>query len=141
MSKLVAAALAALLIAVQGGMVPSALGQDAARSWPQRNVRVILPFGAGSSTDIISRILGEQVPTKWGKPVVVENRPGGDGILSITTFISSADDHVFFFGPTSVYLVHPYTHDKLPYDATRDMAPIVRLSKTVLIQAAPASLS
>ena len=71
----------------------------------------------------------------------MENRPGGDGILSITTFISSADDHVFFFGPTSVYLVHPYTHDKLPYDATRDMAPIVRLSKTVLIQAAPASLS
>lgn len=140
MTRLVQAALAVLLALVHGGMTRTAHAQDAARSWPQRNVRFILPFGAGSSTDIIARILGEQLQTKWGRAVVVENRPGGDGILSITTFISAADDHVFFFGPTSVYLVHPYTQAKLPYDATRDMAPIVRLSKTVLVQAAPASL-
>ena len=141
MRAVIQVVLAAVLMAVQGGLVPGARAQDGVQSWPQRNVRFILPFGAGSSTDIISRILGEQLQTKWGRPVVVENRPGGDGILSITTFISAADDHVFFFGPSSVYLVHPYTQAKLPYDATRDLAPIVRLSKTVLVQAAPASLA
>jgi tripartite-type tricarboxylate transporter receptor subunit TctC len=139
MHKLAGATLVSLLIAVQGAFGPGARAQGA--DWPQRPVRFILPFGAGSSTDIVSRILAEQLQTIWGKPVVVENRPGGDAILSITTFTSSADDHVFFFGPTSVYLVHPYAHAQLPYDATRDMAPIARLSKTVLIQAAPASLS
>jgi len=141
MHKLFGAALAALLIALQGGIAPTARAQDASKSWPQRSVRFILPFGAGSSTDITARIIGERLQAKWGKPVVVENRPGGDGILSITSFTSSADDHVFFYGPTSVYLVHPYTHAKLPYDAARDLAPIVRLSKTVLVQAAPAVLS
>jgi tripartite-type tricarboxylate transporter receptor subunit TctC len=141
MHKLLGAALAALLVAMQGGITPIAHAQDASKRWPQRSVRFILPFGAGSSTDIIARILGERLQTKWDKPVVVENRPGGDGILSITSFTSSADDHVFFFAPTSVYLVHPYTHATLPYDAARDLAPIVRLSKTVLVQAAPASLS
>ncbi len=141
MRRLLGAVFAALLVAMQGGFASLAQAQGATKSWPQRAVRFILPFGAGSSTDIIARILGDRLQAKWGKPVVVENRPGGDGILSITSFISSADDHVFFFGPTSVYLVHPYTHDKLPYDATRDMGPIVRLSKTVLVQAVPASLS
>jgi tripartite-type tricarboxylate transporter receptor subunit TctC len=141
MDLLLRGALAALLVGILGADVSTARAQDAAKSWPQRNVRFILPFGAGSSTDIISRILGERLQATWGKPVVVENRPGGDGILSITSFSSSADDHVFFFGPTSVYLVHPYVHAKLPYDATRDMAPIVRLSKTVLVLAIPTALS
>jgi tripartite-type tricarboxylate transporter receptor subunit TctC len=115
------AAFSTVLIATQGGMASNVLAQAATTNWPERNVRFILPFGAGSSNDIVSRILGEQLQAKWGKAVVVENRPGGDGILSITTFISSADDHVFLFAPTSVYLVHPYTHPNLPYDVTRDM--------------------
>ena len=139
MHKLAGAVLGSLLIAVQAVLGPGARAQDA--DWPQRSVRFILPFGAGASTDIIARILAEQLQAKWGKPVVVENRPGGDAILSITTFTSAADNHVFFFGPTSVYLVHPYLHAQLPYDATRDLAPIAKLSKTVLIQAAPAALA
>ena len=67
MHKLLRAALAALLVAMQGGIAPIAHAQDPSKRWPQRSVRFILPFGAGSSTDIIARILGERLQTKWEK--------------------------------------------------------------------------
>ena len=130
----------ALVLAALGLHAPAAEAQGEARAWPQRNVRLILPFGAGSSTDIVARLLGERLQARWGQAVVVENRPGGDGLLSIGTFVSANDDHTFFFGPSSVYLVHPYLHANLPYVFESDMLPIVKLSKTLLVLAAPATL-
>jgi tripartite-type tricarboxylate transporter receptor subunit TctC len=54
-----------------------------AQAWPQRNVK--LPFGAGSATDAAARLLGERQSTRWGHAVVVENCPGGDGLIAIGT--------------------------------------------------------
>ncbi len=119
---------------------PSAEAQGDARPWPQRTVRLVLPFGAGSSTDIMARMLGERLQSKWGHPVVVENRPGGDGLLAVGTFVQAKEDHVLFFAPTSTFSIHPYQHAKLPYDPARDLNPIVKLSRALLVLAAPESL-
>jgi tripartite-type tricarboxylate transporter receptor subunit TctC len=51
----------------------------AAQGWPQRTVKFILPLGLGSGTDIAARLVAEKLSARWGQPVVVENRPGGDG--------------------------------------------------------------
>src|ERR1044071_6134699 len=56
-----------------------------AQGWPQRPVKFILPLGAGSGADIGARLLADRLTARWGKPVVVENRPGGDGFLAITS--------------------------------------------------------
>jgi tripartite-type tricarboxylate transporter receptor subunit TctC len=130
----------ALATAFAADISAPALAQGEARPWPQRNVRLVLPFGAGSSTDVMARLLAERLQAKWGHPIVIENRPGGDGLLSITTFVQAKDDHTFFFSPTSVFVVHPYVHANLAYDANRDLVPIVRLSRTLLVLAAPAAL-
>jgi tripartite-type tricarboxylate transporter receptor subunit TctC len=111
-----------------------------AQSWPQRTVRLVLPFGAGSATDVTARLLAERLQARWNHPVVVENRPGGDGLVSIGSVVSSKDDHVLFFSPTSVFIVHPYQHANLPYDPEQDLVPIVRISKSLLVLAAPATL-
>jgi tripartite-type tricarboxylate transporter receptor subunit TctC len=71
--------------------------------------------------------------------VVVENRPGGDGIIAITTFVNAHDDHILLFSPSGTFTVHPFMHDKLPYDAG-DLVPIARVSNTVLGIAVPAIL-
>ncbi len=119
--------------------VPSADAQTAAQNWPQRNVRLILPFGAGSATDAAARLIGERLSTRWGKPVVVENRPGGDGLVAITAFISANDDHVLLFASSASFLAHPYTQEKLTYNLERDLQPIARVSHTVLSAAVPAA--
>jgi tripartite-type tricarboxylate transporter receptor subunit TctC len=111
-----------------------------AQGYPQRPVRFILQFGPGAGVDITARLIGDRLAQRWGKPVVVENRPGGDGLVAINAFTSAADDHTLLFVPSSAYTAHPYTHDKLPYDLGRDLVPIVSVTTIVVALAVPASL-
>jgi tripartite-type tricarboxylate transporter receptor subunit TctC len=113
--------------------------QLCAENWPQRTVKFILPLGPGSGTDIGARLFAERLAARWRQPVVVENRPGGDGIIAITTFVNAHDDHILLFSPSGTFTVHPFMHDKLPYDAG-DLVPIARVSNTVLGIAVPAIL-
>ena len=94
--------------------------------------RLILPFGAGSATDAAARLLGERLSARWGQAVVVENRPGGDGLIAIGAFVSAADDHVLLYASSATFIAHPYVHDKLPYKLETDLQPIARVSHTVL---------
>jgi tripartite-type tricarboxylate transporter receptor subunit TctC len=112
-----------------------------AQSYPQRAVRFILPFGPAAGVDITARLLADKLSTRWGKPVVVENRPGGDGLVAINAFISANDDHALLFVPASTYTAHPYSHEKLPYDAERDLQPIVNVTTIVIALCAPESLN
>jgi tripartite-type tricarboxylate transporter receptor subunit TctC len=132
-TKVVVAA-AALLALVQS-VVPMA-----AQTWPQRTVKLILPLGPGSGADIGARLVAEKLAARWDQPVVVENRPGGDGIVAISAFINARDDHVLFFGPSSSFIAHPYLHDRMPYDP-RDLAPVARVSSTLISITAPAQLN
>jgi tripartite-type tricarboxylate transporter receptor subunit TctC len=127
------AGLAALLCAFA---VP-ALAQG--QAWPQRNVKFILPFGAGSGTDVAARLIGERLSAKWSRPVVVENRPGADGLVAINAFLSANDDHVLLYASSASFIAHPYMHEKLPYALERDLEPIARVAETVLAVSVPAA--
>jgi tripartite-type tricarboxylate transporter receptor subunit TctC len=113
--------------------------ESRAQTWPQRPVKFVLPLGPGSGTDIGARLFAERLAARWGQPVVVENRPGGDGIIAITAFVNAHNDHTLLFAPSGTFTVHPFMHDKVPYDA-RDLVPIARVSNTILGIAVPASL-
>ncbi len=134
---MLSAAFAGLLAALPAAA--QAQSQSQPQPWPQRGVKFILPFGPGSATDIAARLIGDKLATKWGKPVVVENRPGADGLLAINAFTSAADDHVLLYASSASFIAHPYTQEKVPYDMERDLAPIARVSDTVLSAAVPAA--
>jgi tripartite-type tricarboxylate transporter receptor subunit TctC len=125
---------ATLLAAVHG------VDTASAQSYPQRAVKFILPFGPASGVDITARLLGDKLAARWGKPVVVENRPGGDGLVAINAFTSANDDHTLLFVPASTFTAHPYTKDKLPYDSERDLLPIVNVTVIVIALSVPESL-
>jgi tripartite-type tricarboxylate transporter receptor subunit TctC len=112
--------------------------QAQAQVWPQRSVRLILTLGPGSGSDIGARLLADRLTKRWGQPIVVENRPGGDGIVAITSFVGAHDDHVLLFAPTSSFTAHPYLHDNLPYKPA-DLAPIARVSNTFIGISVPVS--
>jgi tripartite-type tricarboxylate transporter receptor subunit TctC len=99
------------------------------QAWPNRSVRFILTLGPGSGTDIGGRLLADRLNKKWGQSVVIENRPGGDGIVGINAFVSAKDDHILLLSPTSSFTAHPFLHDNLPYKP-EDLAPIARVSNT-----------
>jgi tripartite-type tricarboxylate transporter receptor subunit TctC len=110
-----------------------------APNWPQRIVRFIVPLGPGSGSDIGARLFADKLAARWGKPVVIENRPGGDGIVAITAFVNAHDDHTLLYAPASTFTAHPFLHDKLPYDQA-DLLPVARVSNTLVAIVTPAAL-
>ncbi len=131
---LLALGLAAVLCAA--AKAPSASAED----WPTRPVRFILPLGPGSGVDIEARLFADKLSQRWGQPVIVDNRPGGDGIVAINAFVSAHDDHILLFSPTSSFTAHPYLHDHLPYKQS-DLVPIARVSNTFVAVSVPTSLN
>jgi tripartite-type tricarboxylate transporter receptor subunit TctC len=111
----------------------------AAEPWPDRTVKFIIPFGPGAGADIGARLFAERLSTRWGKPVVVENRPGGDGFVAITAFLAANDDHTLLFAAAGSFTGHPYQHDKVPYDV-RDILPIARVSNTIIAVGVPEAM-
>jgi tripartite-type tricarboxylate transporter receptor subunit TctC len=111
-----------------------------AQTWPQRTVKFVVPLGPGAGADLSARLLADRLTKQWGQAVVIENRPGADGVIAINAVLSARDDHVLLFGPASSFVGHPYLLDKVPYDP-RDLLPVARVSNTVVCIAVPASLN
>jgi tripartite-type tricarboxylate transporter receptor subunit TctC len=138
MAALIAGLMAGLALPATPGLAQTP-AQAQAQAWPQRPVRFIVTLGAGSGVDIGARLLADRLPARWGKPVVVENRPGADGLIAIQAFVNAADDHTLLFTPTGSFTVHPLQYAKLPY-VPEDLVPIARVSNTILAVGVPASL-
>ena len=105
-----------------------------APQWPTRAVKFIVPFGPGAGADIGGRLFADKLSQRWGQPVVIENKPGGDSIIAINAFLAANDDHTFLFGPAGNFVVHPFVYSKLSYDP-KDLIPIARASNTILAMA------
>jgi tripartite-type tricarboxylate transporter receptor subunit TctC len=114
-------------------------GGLAASDWPNRPVRFIVTLGGGSGADIGARLVADKLSQRWGQPVVVENRPGGDGLVAINAFVTAHDDHVLLFSPAASFTAHPFLHDHLPYKPA-DLVPITRVSNTLIAIAVPVGM-
>jgi tripartite-type tricarboxylate transporter receptor subunit TctC len=130
-----------LRLAASTAALPAASRVATGQSYPTRTVRFIVPFGPASGTDTAARLFADRLAARWGKPVVVENRPGGDSLVAIGAFVSANDDHTLLFVPVGTFAVHPFQYEKLPYEAERDLIPIAGVTTIVLAASASASLN
>jgi tripartite-type tricarboxylate transporter receptor subunit TctC len=92
-----------------GSTVAWPLAAREQQTFPMRTVRFILPFGAASASDTAARLFADRLSARWAKPVVVENRPGGDGLVSLNAFVGAHDDHTLWFGPAGTFNAHHRT--------------------------------
>ncbi|OGA05487.1 MAG: hypothetical protein A3I00_03460 [Betaproteobacteria bacterium RIFCSPLOWO2_02_FULL_64_12] len=110
-------------------------------SYPSRPIRLIVHFPPGGSTDTVSRIFGPVLAERLGKPVIVDNRPGGNGVIGAEIAAKSAPDgHTLFVASASVLVLNPILRQNLPYDPLRDFVPITRLVTSPFIVAINPSL-
>src|SRR5260370_9275086 len=103
----------------------------AAQTWPQRPVKFIVTLGPGSGVDIGTRLIADRLTRRWGQPVVVENRPGGDGLVAISAFVGANDDHVLLAAPSGSFTAHPFIYKHLP-SKPEDILAIAPASNTIL---------
>jgi tripartite-type tricarboxylate transporter receptor subunit TctC len=100
-----------------------------AQSWPQKPVRIIVPFAPGGASDLMPRVVGEKLSPMWGQPVVIENRPGAAGNLGMEAGAKApADGYTLLSAPNGNLVVNPHMYSKLAYDVFRDLAPITRIA-------------
>ena len=101
-----------------------------AQAWPAKPVRAVVPVGAGSSTDIVHRLVLEQLATNLGQPIVVENRTGAGGTIGTAAVAKSEPDGYTLLANGSAHTIAPALYKALPYDAGRDFVPVVPIGIT-----------
>lgn len=95
-------------------------------AYPERPVRIVVGFAAGTGPDILARLLAQQLSSQWGGTgVVVDNKPGAAGLISAQEVARAAGDgHTLLFAPSGLLSIAPNTYNKLPYDPVRDFVPV-----------------
>ncbi len=132
------AALAAT-IAVPAAMVAAAPLAAHAQDWPNRAVRMIVPFAAGGSTDVAARLVAEHLTRTLGQQIVVENRTGANGVIGIEAVAKSdPDGYTVLIAPDAI-ASNPHVY-RVSYDALKDLTAVVQLSRQPIVLAAHPSL-
>ena len=114
--------IASLLVTVLATLLASPL---AAQDYPTRPIRIVVPFLAGGGSDILARVLGQKLTERWGQPVIVENRPGGNTLIGAQEVARAAPDgYTLLMAIDSTLVMNQYLYSKLPYDPVRDFTPV-----------------
>lgn len=120
------------------GLRCSARAQGA-RSWPQRPVRLLVPYAPGGGTDVFARALAEGLRPILGQPVLVENRAGANGVVGSEVVSRAEPDGHLFLVDTGSHTLNPYVMPSLPYQTAPDFAPVALLSRVPMLHAAGAA--
>lgn len=108
----------------------TALAQD----WPNRAVRIVVPYPAGGAVDIVARALGEKLASQLGQPVLIENKAGAGGLIGADAVAKSAPDgYTLVMGTVSSHAIAPAVYRKMPFDAAADFASISLVALTPYI--------
>jgi tripartite-type tricarboxylate transporter receptor subunit TctC len=111
----------------------------AQEKWPTKAVRVVVPFPAGSAPDVLLRHLGVALGEKWGHPLVIDNKPGGSGVIGMSTLVNAQQDqHTFAFAQGSAIAIVPKTIKGVTFDYPRDFVPIAMVATSPLVIAVKA---
>lgn len=123
------------LIAAAASVLAFALSAPVqAQDWPQKPIKLIVPFPAGGGTDIIGRVVGNKLADQLKQPVIVENKPGAGGNVGVDIAAKSAPDgYTIVLGQTSNLAINPTLYKSLPYDPVKDFAPVALLADAPLV--------
>jgi tripartite-type tricarboxylate transporter receptor subunit TctC len=105
-----------------------------AEDFPSRAVTIVVPFTPGGAGDILARLVGQKLEAKWGKSVVVENKPGAGGLIGASTLLKAAPDgHTLLIAPSAIMAVNVSIYKHLPYDPTTDLVPLALAAQTPFV--------
>jgi tripartite-type tricarboxylate transporter receptor subunit TctC len=108
-------------------------GVVGAQPYPSRPIRLIVPFAAGGANDIVARLIQPDLEKALGQPIIIENKPAATGTVGTDQVAKAAPDGYSLLMAFTTYTVNPAVNAKLPYDAERDLAPVVLIGKSPLL--------
>ena len=106
----------------------------AAQSWPNRTVRLVIPFGAGGTADVTARVIAQDLSQRWGQQVLVDNKPGGDTVIAAAEVLRAAPDgYTLLMAINSTLTLTPHTLAKVPYDPVNDFTYVGQLTSVPML--------
>lgn len=124
----------AAVLTVAGFAIHLALGAEpAARAYPNKPIRMVVPFTAGSATDMMARLIGPKMAENWGQQVVVDNRPSAGGAIAGSIVATAAPDGHTILVASAVFAGSAALYDKLPYDPVADFQGVTQLASTPFV--------
>ena len=130
-----------LIFLLMIGIVGSDAGPALAQRYPNKPIRIIVPFAAGGSVDALARVIGQQLSETFGQPIVVENRPGAGGNIGSDVVAKAAPDGYTILQNTVGLAIAPAIFRTLPFDTLSDFTPVTQLVATTLILVASPQLA
>jgi tripartite-type tricarboxylate transporter receptor subunit TctC len=115
--------------------LPALLRKAAAQAYPNRPIRFVVPFPAGGTTDLLSRLMGQRLTEKLGQSVVIENRPGGGTNIATQQVVNAAPDGYTLLLTVTTHVINPSLFKSLPFDFARDIAQVSGLADLPLVLA------
>jgi tripartite-type tricarboxylate transporter receptor subunit TctC len=116
-----------ILLAVAGTAFAQPAQKGATQTYPERPVRIIVPFGAGGANDVVMRIVATRLSDVLGQQAVVDNRTGAGGLIGTEIAAKASPDGYTLLGTATPHVIFPHLHKKMPYDALKDFAPIMQI--------------
>lgn len=117
------------LAMVCGLMLPHAAQAQTPGAWPNKPVRIVVPFVPGGATDIVARLIGQTLSQAWGQNVVIENRAGAGGNIGAEVVVKSAGDgYTLLMASGSILTVNPYLYKSVPFDVNKDFVPVTMVA-------------
>jgi tripartite-type tricarboxylate transporter receptor subunit TctC len=114
-----------LLVAAAAALAAASPVSLAQPAWPSKPVRIVVPFAAGGTTDILARALAPELQKVFGQPFIVDNKPGAGGNLGAADVAKAAPDgHTLLMGTVGTHAINPSLYPKMPYDHVRDFVPV-----------------
>ena len=107
---------------------PFAAAAEDAAAYPSKPLRLLVPFPPGGAADIFARFIGDRLAQGWKQPVVVENRPGGGGVVATQAAVNAPADGYTLLVVTVGHAVNPHIQSRLPYDTLKDLQPVARIA-------------
>lgn len=118
---------------VAWGVMPA----TAQERWPGKPVRIVVPFAAGGSTDVVARMIGQKLSVLWGQPVIVDNRAGAGGNLGADMVAKSQADGYTLLMASGSITINPHIYKRMPFDTKKDLAPITNVASGPMLLVVP----
>ena len=119
-------------VAIAAVTIAPATAQTAA--WPSKQVRIVVPFPAGGTTDVVARLLAQRLQEAWGQTIIVENKTGAGGNIGATEVAKAAHDgYTLLMASGSIVTVNPHIYAKMPFDAAKDFVPITNVAQGPMV--------
>lgn len=129
-----------LQLAASALALPATSGIAAAQDWPTRPIRLIVPFTAGGTTDLIARLMAQWLTERLGQTVIVENKPGGGTNIAVQSVVNAAPDGYTLLFTVATNAINPSLYKSLPFDFQRDILPVAGLAELPLVMEVNPSL-